>query len=189
MSFDVQAVQKDLKAAKLDGWLFYDFRGRDPIAHRILQLPPSMRTRRWFYFVPTKGAPRKLVLKSSRNPLRRFRGRRCTTPRRTSCRRTSQSSSGTRRALPCNIPQGTQSPTSRWWMRARSNWCAASGQKYSAPPTWYKNTKRAGPRNNWNRIWRRARRGVELFVRRFKGRLRARGVATPRANLALSDGA
>src|SRR5260221_1690881 len=63
MSFDVQAVQKDLKAAKLDGWLFYDFRGRDPIAHRILHLPPTMRTRRWFYFVPTKGAPRKLVHK------------------------------------------------------------------------------------------------------------------------------
>ena len=61
MSFDVQAVQKDLKAANLDGWLFYDFRGRDPIAHRILQLPAGMRTRRWFYFVPTKGTPRKLV--------------------------------------------------------------------------------------------------------------------------------
>jgi len=63
MSFDVQAVQKDLKGAKLDGWLFYDFRGRDPIAHRILELPAGMRTRRWFYFVPTKGAPRKLVHK------------------------------------------------------------------------------------------------------------------------------
>ena len=63
MSFDVQAVQKDLKAANLDGWLFYDFRGRDPIAHRILQLPAGMRTRRWFYFVPTKGAARKLVHK------------------------------------------------------------------------------------------------------------------------------
>jgi Xaa-Pro aminopeptidase len=63
MSFDVQAVQKDLKAANLDGWLFYDFRGRDPIAQRILNLPPAMRTRRWFYFVPTKGLPRKLVHK------------------------------------------------------------------------------------------------------------------------------
>src|SRR5260370_39898676 len=63
MSFDVQAVQKDLKAARLDGWLFYDFRGRDPIAHRILRLPPGMRTRRWFYFVPVKGGPRKLVHK------------------------------------------------------------------------------------------------------------------------------
>jgi Xaa-Pro aminopeptidase len=63
MSFDVQAVQKDLKAANLDGWLFYDFRGRDPIALRILQLPAGMRTRRWFYFVPNKGRPRKLVHK------------------------------------------------------------------------------------------------------------------------------
>jgi len=63
MTFDLQAIQRDLKAAKLRGWLFYDFRGRDPIALRILQLPPGMRTRRWFYFVPAKGAPRKLVHK------------------------------------------------------------------------------------------------------------------------------
>ena len=63
MSFDFRSVQEDLKAARLDGWLFYDFRGRDPIALRILQLPPGMRTRRWFYFVPTKGVPRKLVHK------------------------------------------------------------------------------------------------------------------------------
>src|SRR6266403_6124649 len=63
MSFQPNEIQSDLKAAKLDGWLFYDFRGRDPIAHRILHLPPTMRTRRWFYFIPTKGAPRKLVHK------------------------------------------------------------------------------------------------------------------------------
>jgi Xaa-Pro aminopeptidase len=52
-----------MRAAKLDGWLFYDFRGRDPIAQRVLQLPDGMRTRRWFYFVPAKGTPRKLVHK------------------------------------------------------------------------------------------------------------------------------
>jgi len=63
MSFDLQAIQSDLKAAKLQGWLFYDFRGRDPIALRILNLPPGMRTRRWFYLVPAKGAPKKLVHK------------------------------------------------------------------------------------------------------------------------------
>jgi Xaa-Pro aminopeptidase len=63
MSLNIAEVQKDLRAAKLDGWLFYDFRGRDPIAQRILDLPPAMRTRRWFYFVPAKGAPRKLVHK------------------------------------------------------------------------------------------------------------------------------
>jgi Xaa-Pro aminopeptidase len=63
MSFDLQGMQSDLRAAKLDGWLFYDFRGRDPIAQGILHLPESMRTRRWFYFVPGKGTPRKLVHK------------------------------------------------------------------------------------------------------------------------------
>ena len=63
MSADIHGIQNDLRAAKLDGWLFYDFRGRDPIAQTILQLPPGMRTRRWYYFVPAKGTPRKLVHK------------------------------------------------------------------------------------------------------------------------------
>jgi Xaa-Pro dipeptidase len=63
MSVDVSGIQNDLRAAKLDGWLFYDFRGRDPIAQGILQLPEGMRTRRWYYFVPAKGTARKLVHK------------------------------------------------------------------------------------------------------------------------------
>jgi Xaa-Pro dipeptidase len=63
MKVDISEMQKDLRGAKLDGWLFYDFRGRDPIAQRILDLPPGMRTRRWFYFVPAKGTPKKLVHK------------------------------------------------------------------------------------------------------------------------------
>jgi Xaa-Pro dipeptidase len=63
MGIDLEEMQRDLRAAKLDGWLFYDFRGRDPIAQRILNLPAGMRTRRWFYFVPAKGTPRKLVHK------------------------------------------------------------------------------------------------------------------------------
>src|SRR5215510_9254974 len=63
MNFRLDDIQRDLRAAHLDGWLFYDFRGRDPIAHRILALPNGMRTRRWFYFVPAKGTPKKLVHK------------------------------------------------------------------------------------------------------------------------------
>jgi Xaa-Pro dipeptidase len=63
MKVDIPEMQKDLRAAKVDGWLFCDFRGRDPIAHRILDLPPGMRTRRWYYFVPAKGTPKKLVHK------------------------------------------------------------------------------------------------------------------------------
>ena len=63
MSLDIQEMQSDLRAARVDGWLFYDFRGRDPIAQHILKLSEGMRTRRWFYFVPAKGAPKKLVHK------------------------------------------------------------------------------------------------------------------------------
>jgi Xaa-Pro dipeptidase len=63
MKLDIGEMQRDLRGAKLDGWLFYDFRGRDPIAQRILGLPHGMRTRRWFYFVPAKGTPKKLVHK------------------------------------------------------------------------------------------------------------------------------
>jgi Xaa-Pro aminopeptidase len=63
MSADINGIQDDLRAAKLDGWLFYDFRGRDAIAQSILQIPPGMRTRRWYYFIPAKGTPRKLVHK------------------------------------------------------------------------------------------------------------------------------
>jgi Xaa-Pro dipeptidase len=63
MSFAFDEIQNDLRADKINGWLFYDFRGRDPIAHRILDLPNAMRTRRWFYFIPAKGTARKLVHK------------------------------------------------------------------------------------------------------------------------------
>jgi Xaa-Pro aminopeptidase len=63
MSASIQGIQSDLRAAKIDGWLFYDFRGRDPIAQHILGLPEGMRTRRWYYFVPAKGTPKKLVHK------------------------------------------------------------------------------------------------------------------------------
>ncbi|GAC1666626.1 MAG: M24 family metallopeptidase [Candidatus Acidiferrum sp.] len=69
MTFDIQGVQADLRAAKISGWLFYDFRGRDPIAQRILKLPEGMRTRRWFYFVPSRGTPKKLVHKIEREAL------------------------------------------------------------------------------------------------------------------------
>ena len=63
MTANIQGMQADLRAAKLDGWLFCDFRGRDPIAQNILNLPSAMRTRRWYYFVPAKGEPKKLVHK------------------------------------------------------------------------------------------------------------------------------
>jgi Xaa-Pro dipeptidase len=59
---DVKSIQSALRAAKFDGWLFYDHHHRDPIAARVLGLPEgAMTTRRWFYFIPASGEPRKLV--------------------------------------------------------------------------------------------------------------------------------
>jgi Xaa-Pro aminopeptidase len=60
---DIDAIQQELKARKIDGWLFYDFWHRDPIAYRVLGLPAGLAKRRWFYLIPATGAPRKLVHK------------------------------------------------------------------------------------------------------------------------------
>ncbi|HEV3253194.1 MAG TPA: M24 family metallopeptidase [Candidatus Acidoferrales bacterium] len=58
---DVDAIQAELRASKTDGWLFYDHHHRDPIAGHVLGLGNGMVTRRWFYFLPSRGEPRKLV--------------------------------------------------------------------------------------------------------------------------------
>src|SRR5262247_3062335 len=58
----IESLQKALQQDKLDGWLFYSFRGSDPIAENILRLDHAkFTTRRWFYFVPAKGTPIKIV--------------------------------------------------------------------------------------------------------------------------------
>jgi metallo-beta-lactamase family protein len=49
-----------VQEAKLDGWLFYDFRGCNPIARQILGVTETL-SRRWFLFVPAKGAAKLLV--------------------------------------------------------------------------------------------------------------------------------
>ena len=58
---NLQDIQAELRAEKLDGWLFYDHHRRDPIAARILGSGNGMNTRRWFYLIPARGEPRKLV--------------------------------------------------------------------------------------------------------------------------------
>ena len=50
---ELERIQQALQAEQLDGWLFYDFRRSNPVAHQVLSLPiAEMYTRRWFYFVP-----------------------------------------------------------------------------------------------------------------------------------------
>ncbi len=59
---NLDAIQAALREAGHDGWLFYDHHHRDPIGERILGLDPKAHiTRRYYYFVPAAGEPRKLV--------------------------------------------------------------------------------------------------------------------------------
>jgi Xaa-Pro dipeptidase len=59
---NLDAIQSALRESSLDGWLFYDHHHRDPIAASILGLDPKAHvTRRWYYFIPAAGEPRKLV--------------------------------------------------------------------------------------------------------------------------------
>jgi Xaa-Pro aminopeptidase len=59
---NLDAIQSALREAGHDGWLFYDHHHRDPIGERILGLDPKAHiTRRWYYYVPGQGEPRKLV--------------------------------------------------------------------------------------------------------------------------------
>jgi Xaa-Pro dipeptidase len=58
---NIDAIQKALRQQKIDGWLFYDILHRDPIAYRVLGLDHALAKRRWFYLIPAKGEPRKLV--------------------------------------------------------------------------------------------------------------------------------
>ena len=55
-------IQAELRAQKLDGWLFFDHHQRDPIAYRVLGFAARRHvTRRWYYLLPAEGEPVKLV--------------------------------------------------------------------------------------------------------------------------------
>ena len=60
---NLDAIQSALRDAGHDGWLFYDHHHRDPIGERILGLDPKAHiTRRWYYYIPAAGEPRKLIV-------------------------------------------------------------------------------------------------------------------------------
>src|SRR3954447_16562774 len=73
----VAEIQKALQAAKLDGWLFYDFRGSDPLALRILKVDENaVGSRRWFYYIPASGECTKIVHRIEAAKLDRLPGKR-----------------------------------------------------------------------------------------------------------------
>jgi Xaa-Pro aminopeptidase len=60
--FDLSAVQASIRNLGFDGWLLYDFRGLNILARRVLNISnDAILSRRWFYFIPAQGEPRKLV--------------------------------------------------------------------------------------------------------------------------------
>lgn len=61
-TFDLAAVQAAVRDFQLDGWLLVDFRGSNVLAQRVLRIDPAAHaSRRFAYFIPAEGPPRKLV--------------------------------------------------------------------------------------------------------------------------------
>ncbi len=77
MHLDIPAIQAALREDGLDGWLWFDFRGSNPIARKMAGLDTSskMTTRRWYYLVPATGEPRGLVHAIERFNLDQLPGR------------------------------------------------------------------------------------------------------------------
>lgn len=74
---DVQQIQRALRDQKVDGWLLCDFRNRDYLAYRVLGLNfEKMSSRRWYYYIPARGEPRKLVSAVERMRLDSLPGKR-----------------------------------------------------------------------------------------------------------------
>ncbi len=58
----VEEAQKYLQEMHIDGWLLYDFHGNNELARRFLEIPShQVTTRRFFYWIPAKGKPVKIV--------------------------------------------------------------------------------------------------------------------------------
>ncbi|MBA3826354.1 MAG: aminopeptidase P family protein, partial [Ktedonobacterales bacterium] len=58
----VPDLAEAVRETGLDGWLLYDFRRSNPIAHRVLNLESgALFSRRWFYYIPAQGEPTALI--------------------------------------------------------------------------------------------------------------------------------
>ena len=67
---NLSAIQNAIREHDVDGWLFYDFRERDPLAMSILGMPTGkFLSRRWYYYIPATGDPVKLVSKVEESSL------------------------------------------------------------------------------------------------------------------------
>jgi Xaa-Pro aminopeptidase len=59
---DLGSIQSAIRDFEFDGWLIGDFRGSNLVGRRVLGFADDQtRSRRWFYYIPASGEPRKLV--------------------------------------------------------------------------------------------------------------------------------
>jgi Xaa-Pro dipeptidase len=76
---DVSEIQQAIREEGLDGWLFFDHHRRDALAYRVLGLEPQgIVSRRWYYYIPVEGEPRKLVHRIESHVLDSLPGRQTT---------------------------------------------------------------------------------------------------------------
>ncbi len=70
-AWSLPAIQSALAHLGLEGWLFYDFRGSNPVALRAMGLLSS-GTRRWFLWIPVRGEAQLLIHAIERNNFRQI---------------------------------------------------------------------------------------------------------------------
>lgn len=72
----IELIQRFLQKQGLDGWLLYDLHGSNRFIHDILNIPfDLMLTRRFFYWIPSKGVPLKILHKIEEKHLDQVMGR------------------------------------------------------------------------------------------------------------------
>jgi hypothetical protein len=58
----IESIQEAIRSEGLAGWLFYNYKHRDPLSDRILEIPAdTVNTRPWYLLVPGEGKPVKIV--------------------------------------------------------------------------------------------------------------------------------
>ena len=183
---NLDAIQSALRDAGHDGWLFYDHHHRDPIGERILGLDPKAHiTRRWYYYIPATGEPRKLVHRIEQGRLDTLPGSKGLYSSWQELAAGLEAMLGRRRSeSPCSTRPTTPSCTSPWSMPARSNSSAASANKSSVPPTSSASSKPYSPRSR-SPATPSLRRPSTKFSKKA-GRRSAAACAPPRANPARS---
>ena len=121
---DIKAIQTALRGDGLDGWLFYDHHHRDPIAGRILGLAANgLVSRRWFYFIPSRGEPRKLVHRIEAGMLDSLPGRKTEYSSWEELQKGWDACWAGLSAWRCSIRRRIIFLISGWWMRGLWSWC------------------------------------------------------------------